>query len=154
MKKVIYISLVIGLVITYGFTTIQSADNCDKKTLSESCKKKLEDFKYDSQKFSKINFTDRAVQMEVELPVFIGEKYRVIFNTSALPKPITISVYTKNKENKKRVAIYTTKDAAAGTTEFVFDAPRVRNMYIDYDVPLLDSKDKLSGCVVFMVGYK
>ena len=91
--------------------------------------------------------------MEVELPVFIGEKYRLIFNTSSLPKPILITVYSKSKESTKRVPIYTTKDAAAGTTEFVFDAPRVRNMYIDYDVPKED-KDKLSGCVIFMVGYK
>ena len=152
MKKIFHISLLIGLVVSYGFTVIQTADNCDKKGISESCKKKLDDYKYDSQKFSKINFTDRAVQMEVELPVFIGEKYRLIFNTASLPKPIVISVYTKDKESKKRVPVYTTKDAAAGTTEFVFDAPRARNMFIDYDVPKQEAK--ASGCVVFMVGYK
>jgi len=153
MRKIIYISALVGLIVSYGFTAIQTADNCDKKALSEACKKKLEDYKYDSQKYSKINFTDRNVQMEVELPVFIGEKYRLIFNTSSLPKPILITVYSKSKESTKRVPLYTTKDAAAGTTEFVFDAPRVRNMYIDYDVPKED-KDKLSGCVIFMVGYK
>ena len=154
MKKVLSISLMIGLVVSYGFTILQTTDNCDKKGLSENCKKKLEDFKYDSQKFSKINFVERNVQMEVELPVFIGEKYRLVFNTSSLPKSIVISVYSKDKESKKRTPIYTTKDAAAGTTEFVFDAPHVRNMYIDYDVPKDEANSKASGCVVFMVGYK
>ena len=154
MKKALCISLIIGLVVSYGFTTIQSADNCDKKGLSDACKKKLEEYKYDSQKYSKINFTDRNVQMEVEVPVFIGEKYRLVFNTSSLPKSVVISVYTKDKEAAKRTPIYTTKDAAAGTTEFVFDAPRVRNMFIDYDVPKDDANSKASGCVIFMVGYK
>ena len=152
MKKILSISLVIGFVISYGFTTIQTADNCDKKGLSDACKKKLDDYKYDSQKYSKISFGDRNIQMEVEVPVFIGEKYRLVFNTSSLPKAVVISVYTKDKESAKRTPIYTTKDSPAGTNEFVFDAPHVRNMYIDYDVPKDDSNSKLSGCVIFMVG--
>ena len=153
MKKVFYTSLMLGLIFSYGFTP-QAMDNCDRKGLTESCKKKLDVFKYDSQKFSKINFLERDQKLEVEVPVFIGEKYRMVFNTSALPKDVVISVYTKDKESKKREAIYTTKDAPAGTKEFVFDAPHVRNMYVDYDVPMDGSNPKLSGCVVFMVGYK
>jgi len=86
--------------------------------------------------------------------VFLGEKYRLVFNTSSLPKSVVISVYTKDKESKKRTPIYTTKDAPAGTNEFVFDAPRVRNMYIDYNVPVDNTNPKLSGCMVFMVGYQ
>ena len=78
----------------------------------------------------------------------------MIFNTSYLPKSVVISVYTKSKDSKKREPIFTTKDATADTKEFVFDAPHVRNMYIDYDVPTDASDPKLSGCVVFMVGYK
>ncbi len=154
MKKILCIGLMVGLVFTSGFTTAQTMDNCDKKALTDKCKKKLDDFQYDSQKFSKINFQERDQKLEVEVPVFFGEKYRMIFNTSYLPKNVTISVYTKSKDAKKREAIYTTKDAAEGTKEFVFDAPHVRNMYIDYDVPTDASDPKLSGCVVFMVGYK
>ena len=40
MKKVFFTSL-IGLIFVYGFTTIQTTDNCDKKTLTTSCKKKI-----------------------------------------------------------------------------------------------------------------
>src|SRR5688500_16759961 len=113
MKNVIYIVLA-SAVLALGFTTIQTADNCDKKTLTAACKKKLEPYKYDSQKFTKINYTKKAQQLEVEVPVFIGEKYRLVFNTSGLPKPIRVSVYTKDKESKKREAIFSNKDMKPG----------------------------------------
>lgn len=153
MKKAFYISLV-GMVFILGFTTIQTADNCDKKALTTSCKKKLEPYKYDSQKFTKINFTKKAQQLEVEVPIFIGEKYRLVFNTSGMPKGIKINVYTSDKEAKKRDAIFSNKDAKIGENEFVFDAPRARKMYVDYDVPADSTSQKISGCMIFMVGYK
>jgi hypothetical protein len=153
MKKIFYTSL-LGLIFVYGFTTIQTADNCDKKTLTTSCKKKMEPFKYDSQKFTKIQFQKKSQNLEIEVPVFIGEKYRLVFNTSSLPKPVQVNVYTKDKESKKREAIYSSKDLKPGENEIVFDAPRVRKLYVDYDVPADSTNQKLSGCVIFMVGYK
>jgi hypothetical protein len=153
MKNVVYIILA-SAALAFGFTTVQTPDNCDKKALTAACKKKLEPYKYDSQKFTKINFTKKAQQLEVEVPVFIGEKYRLVFNTSGLPKPIRVSVYTKDKESKKREAIFSNKDMKAGENELVFDAPRARKMYVDYDVPADSTGAKSSGCVVFMVGYK
>ncbi|MCW3070158.1 MAG: hypothetical protein JWO44_48 [Bacteroidetes bacterium] len=153
MKKLFYTGL-LGLIFVYGFTTIQTTDNCDKKTLTASCKKKMEPFKYDSQKFTKVTFQKKTQQLEIEVPVFIGEKYRLVFNTSSLPKPVQVNVYTKDKESKKREAIYSSKDLKAGENEIVFDAPRVRKLYVDYDVPADSTNQKLSGCVVFMVGYK
>lgn len=156
MKKIYYIGI-IGIAALVGFTTIQTQDNCDKKAITAACKKKMEPFKYDSQKFTKINFTKKAQQLEVEVPVFIGEKYRIVFNTSGLPKPVNINIYTKDKEAKKREAIFTNKEVKAGETVLVFDAPRARKMYIDYDVPAdstASPTQKLSGCVAFMVGYK
>ncbi len=153
MKKAFYISLV-GLVFIFGFTTIQTADNCDKKAMTASCKKKLDPFKYDSQKFTKINFTKKPQQLEVEVPIFIGEKYRLVFNTSGLPKGIKINVFTKDKEARKRESIFSNKDAKAGENELVFDAPRARKMFVDYDVPTDSTNAKLTGCMIFMVGYK
>jgi hypothetical protein len=156
MKNIYYIGI-LGIAALVGFTTIQTQDACDKKAITATCKKKMEPFKYDSQKFTKINFTKKAQQLEVEVPVFIGEKYRIVFNTSGLPKPVNINIYTKDKESKKREAIFTNKDVKAGETVLVFDAPRARKMFIDYDVPAdstASPTQKLSGCVAFMVGYK
>ena len=153
MKKIFFTGLV-GLVFIYGFTAIQTADNCDKKGLTTSCKKKMEPFKYDSQKFTKISYTKKVQQLEIEVPVFIGEKYRLVFNTSSLPKPVLVNVYTKDKESKKREAIYSSKDLKAGENEIIFDVPRVRKLYVDYDVPADTTSQKMSGCMIFMVGYK
>jgi hypothetical protein len=153
MKKIFYTGLV-GLVFMYGFTTFQTTDNCDKKGLTTSCKKKMEPFKYDSQKFTKIMYTKKVQNLEIEVPVFIGEKYRLVFNTSSLPKPVMVNVYTKDKESKKREAIYSSKDLKAGENEIVFDVPRVRKLFVDYDVPADSTSQKMSGCLVFMVGYK
>jgi hypothetical protein len=153
MKKIFYTGLV-GLIFMYGFTTLQTTDNCDKKGLTMSCKKKMEPYKYDSQKFTKIMYTQKAQQLEIEVPVFIGEKYRLVFNTSSLPKPVVVNVYTKDKESSKREAIYSSKDLKAGENEIVFDVPRVRKLFVDYDVPADSASAKMSGCLVFMVGYK
>lgn len=151
MKKLFYISLV-SLVFAYGFTTIQTADNCDKKTITANCKKKLKPFKYDSQKFTKITFKDKLQLMEVEVPVFIGEKYRLIFNTSALPKSVQVRIFTKDKDSKKREPIYTSENETESI--FAFDVPRVRKLFVDYDVPMADSATmNATGCAFLMVGY-
>jgi len=120
--------------------------------LTESCKQKLDKYKYDSQKFSKIIFNEREQILEVEVPVFIGEKYRLVFNTSGLPKPVTIEVYTKDRDSKKREAIFSTKDSPATQTDFTFDVAHVRHLFVDYIVPI-NSGAKIDGCVAFMLGY-
>ncbi len=153
MKKVFFIGL-ISLVFVFGFTTIQTDVVIDKKALTSSCKKKLDPFQYDSQKFTKIISTKKNQQLEVEVPVFIGEKYRVVFNTSQMNKPINIKIYTKDKESNKREPIFTNKDFNKNETEFIFDAPRVRKMFIDYEVPKDSANQALNGVVVFMIGYK
>ena len=152
MKKIVFIGL-IALILTYGFKAIQTSVSCDKTTLSNSCKKKLQPFKYDSQKFTKITHKNKSQQLEIEVPVFFGEKYRLVFNTAALSKSIAINVYTKDKDSKKREPIYTTKTLKSGANEFVFDAPRIRKLFIDYDVPADSTNSNLSECVVFMIGY-
>lgn len=158
MKKTFVLSF-IGLLFAYAFTPIQTNDNVDKNALTTSCRKKMEPYKYDSQKFTRINFTKKSQQLEVEVPVFVGEKYRLVFNTTAMPESpaIGINVYTKSKDQGKREAIFSNKDIPAGTKELVFDAPRLRKLFIDYDVPATDSTaadQKLSGYILFMVGYK
>ncbi len=157
MKKTLFLSF-IGLLFAYAFTPAQTTDNVDKNALTASCKKKMEPFKYDSQKFTRINFTGKTQQLEVEVPVFVGEKYRIVFNLTALPEhpPVAINVYTKSKDSGKREAIFSNKDVPADTKELVFDAPRLRKLFIDYDVPAITDSTSTpkTGYILFMVGYK
>jgi hypothetical protein len=155
MKKVFYISL-IGFILCSSFSPMQEPNNgVDKNKLTADCKAKMEPYKYDSQKLTKINFTENSQLLEIEVPVFIGEKYRIVFNTNALiPNKININIYTKSKKSSKREAIFTTNGAASNTGEFVFDVPRVRKLFIDYEVPADASTSKESGYILMMVGYK
>jgi hypothetical protein len=153
MKNILYLLFAVATLF-YSFTTFQSTDAADKKALSANCKKKLDTYKYDSQKFTKINFTNKTQLLEIEIPVFIGEKYRIIFNTNGLPKPIKIYVYKKDKNSNKREPIYTSP-ANYETNELVFDAPRVGKLFVDYEVPANEANSTItSGFALFMVGYK
>ncbi|MEO6902883.1 MAG: hypothetical protein ABI315_06985 [Bacteroidia bacterium] len=154
MKKVFYISLV-GFILFSSFSIIQSEGLIDKTKLTADCKAKMEPYKYDSQKFTKINFNENSQLLEIEVPVFIGEKYRIVFNTNALTtNKININVYTKSKSSSKRETIFTTNGDNSNTGEFVFDVPRVRKLFIDYEVPADASANKISGYILMMVGYK
>ena len=155
MKKIIFLSF-IGLLFSYGFTLVQQTpDTVDKNSLTASSRKKMEPYKYDSQKFTRIIFGKKAQHMEVEIPVFAGENYRVVFNTTALPEQpsVVITIYTKSIESGgKREPIFTNKSVPAGTKEMVFDAPRLRKMFIDYEIPASDVQ--ASGYILCLIGYK
>lgn len=155
MKKVFYISL-IGFILCSSFSPIQEPNGgVDKTKLTADCIAKMEPYKYDSQKFTKINFTKNSQLLEIEVPVFIGEKYRIVFNTNALlPNKININIYTKSKSSSKREAIYTANGDSSNTGEFVFDVPRVRKLFIDYEVPPNATVNTESGYILMMVGYK
>ncbi|HTA61732.1 MAG TPA: hypothetical protein VK835_04725 [Bacteroidia bacterium] len=126
---------------------------CDAKVLKEKAKKQLEPYTYDMSKLTHITYKANAWLKEIELPLFIGEKYRMVFNTEALPKQIVISIYNRDKDSKKRKLLFTTKDAPADKKEFAFDLTMARKAFIDYEIPTGDST-AAGGCLIFMMGYK
>lgn len=152
MKKGFIMSSLLLVVFLFGFQQ-QTAD-CDQKTLKNRCKAMLGQFKYDSAKVTKIALQKKSQKLEVEVPVFVGEKYRLVFNTAQCPGKVTINVYNKDKEAKKRDLLFSTRDSSGSDREFIFDAPRVRKMYVDYDIAPDSTNSKAKGCAVFMVGYK
>jgi len=151
MKKSILTGALLIAVILFGF---QQANNCDQKTLKNRCKVLLTPFKYDSAKMTPLSLQKKQQKVEIEVPVFIGEKYRLVFNMAQAPKGVVINIYNKDKEAKKRELLFSTKDSSKTDTEFIFDAPRVKKMYVDYDVATDSLNTKAKGCAVFMVGYK
>ena|ERR1700739_4494121 len=142
---------VIILCIAFAF---QASAPCDGKTLKENAKKQFgEGYTYDMSKLTQIQYKTKPSLKELEVPLFIGEKYKLVFNTEAMPKPIVISVYNRDKESKKRKLLFTTKDAPADKKQFVFDLSVARKAFIDYEIPAGDSTAS-GGCLVFMLGYK
>lgn len=136
---------------------IQTEDICDAKNLKLRTKEKLDPFKYDSGKLTKVTYKAKAQVKETEVPVFIGEHYRMVFNTEALTKNIVITVYNKDKESKGRKPLWSSKDQPAGSRLHIWEPEkRAMKYFVDYEVPAVSDSAFLNKqeCLVFMLGYK
>ncbi len=150
-KSIKSITALVLLLIAFAF---QASAPCDGKTLKENAKKQFgEGYTYDMSKLTQIQYKAKPWLKELEVPLFIGEKYKLVFNTEAMPKVIVISIYNRDKESKKRKLLFTTKDSPADQKHFVFDLSMARKAFIDYEIPAGDSTAS-GGCLVFMMGYK
>jgi hypothetical protein len=150
-----YIITTIIIAATFIFMGFYAEPNitCNAKALKDKTKESLDPYKYDSAEITRIMYKNKDGFKEIEVPLFIGEKYKVVFNIEALPKPIEISVYNKDKDSKNRTLLFSNKDKAFSEKQFSFEPSRTRHIYVDYSIPLADSS-AASGCVVFMVGFK
>src|SRR4051794_30154507 len=104
----LYIVLFIS---AFAFSFYQETPaECDPKGLKDKAKNMLDPYEYDSSKITRLKHTAKDQVKEVEIPMFIGEKYRLAFNLEALKKTLEISIYNKDKESKNRKLLYTNKD--------------------------------------------
>ena len=126
---------------------------CNAKELKEKLKNILEPYKYDSSELTRVLYKKKEYVKEVEVPLFIGEKYRIAFEMEALPKPIEVQIYNKDKDSKNRKLLFSSKDIGADKKEFYFEISKARHVYVDYIIPPTE-EGSYSGCAVFMVGYK
>jgi hypothetical protein len=150
-----FLKPLLSVLIVVGLTSIQGGDTilCNAKVLKEKAENLLDPYKYDSSELTKIIYKKQESVKEVEVPLFIGEKYKVVFVTEALPKAVEIQIYNKDKESKNRKLLFSSKDAGADKKDISFDISMARHIFIDYLVPPVET-GSYSGCVVFAVGYK
>ncbi len=137
------------------FSAFQASDgaSCDSKNLRERAKKTLDPFKYDSAKLTKITYKTKESVKEVEVPLFIGEKYRFVFNTEGISKPVIISVYNKDKDARTRKLLFSTEGTPAAEKQQVWEHTHSMKVFVDYSIPAADST-ATPGCVFFMLGYQ
>jgi hypothetical protein len=134
--------------------SFQSGDVlCNSKDLKDKAKKGLDPYKYDNFELTRIMYKNKETFKEIEIPLFIGEKYRLIFEMEALPKKVLVEIYNKEKENKKRKLLFSSKDIPDDKTEFVYEVSKARRIYVNYIIPAGDETAK-SGCALYMIGYK
>lgn len=152
MKKTIKTLFTVLFVLV--FMAFQGGDIlCNAKELKEKAKNLLEPYKYDSSELTRIMYKKKESVKEVEVPLFIGEKYRIAFELEALPKQVEVQIYNKDKDSKNRKLLFSSKDLGADKKEFYFEVSKARHIYVDYVVPPTE-EGSYSGCAVFMVGYK
>lgn len=144
------------LIIITTLLSFQSANNCDPKKLKDEVKNELGEYNYDISKLTRFTYKNKPHVKEAEIELYYGEKYRLIFNTSEVPVPIVISLYNKDKDHKNRKLLYTSKNESPDKKVFVFEYTHARRIFIDYEIPADTTKSGniLSGCVMFVMGYK
>lgn len=152
MKKII--KTLFSVLLVFVLMAFQGGDIlCNAKELKEKAKNLLEPYKYDSSELTRIMYKKKESVKEVEVPLFIGEKYRIAFELEALPKQVEVRIYNKDKDSKNRKLLFSSKESAADKKEFYFEVAKARHIYVDYIIPPTE-EGSYSGCAVFMVGYK
>lgn len=154
MKKLLfYSSLVVLLAVSTAFITEEV--QCMASELKAELKGLLKpEFKYDSSEITRITYKKEIFQTGIEVPLFMGEKYRFLFNTAGLPKDIDIKIYDKKPTSKNKIALFSLNEVRKeGKHIYSFEPIKSKKMYIVYVVPATEEKD-LKGCVVFLLGYK
>jgi hypothetical protein len=139
----------------------QSYEYCDTKTLKDSCKNYLDHpYHYDASNIILVTLEKKAQMKEVEIPMFIGESYRLIFNTYALPAGVEIHVYNKDADHSNRKELFSCNSSDATKKIYIYDTEHYHSkLFIDYLIPAGhseggDSAPLVQGCGVLVVGYK
>lgn len=103
-----------SIVIVFVLMAFQNGDVlCNAKELKEKASNSLEPYKYDSAELTRILYKSKETVKEVEVPLFIGEKYRIVFELEALPKQVEVQIYNKDKDSKNRKLLFSSKDIGA-----------------------------------------
>ena len=154
--------LFLPIVLFFGFTASQEEesdyddiyDACNSIEAKKKCKQALSpDYEYDASKSTKFTLRTKKQFKELEVPLYIGERYRFVFNTEGMPQPVDIEVYDKMYEAKNRTLLFSSREKAKGKTQYIFEPEKSKRVYIDYNVPPTNDTIK-KGCVVFALGYK
>jgi hypothetical protein len=156
MKKIgIYFLLAaFGLITSSGTIDSNSSNDpikCNTKALKKEGISLLNPYYYSSSKVSVINYDDKQTRKEIEVPLFKGEKYRLIFNKTELPKDIEIRIYDKSDENEGRSPIFSSNESEGKMV--IFEPKKSKPLYVNYIIPAGEAEQK-GGCIVFVLGYQ
>lgn len=150
MKNFKLYSILLASVFMFSFFQ-ETPVECDPKGLKDKAKDKLDPYQYDTGKITRLKHSTKDQIKEVEIPMFIGEKYKLAFNLEALKKTLEVSIYNKDKDSKNRKLLYTNKDKFE--KEFSVEFSRMRHVFVDYTIPAGTNGEDI-GCAVFVLGFK
>lgn len=150
MKRIVLACLSAVVALTLTSSTISDSD-CDTKTLKKEGIADLNPFYYSASKVNVINYDYKASYKEIEVPLFKGENYKLVFNKNGLPKDVVIEIFDKDKSHKNRHSLFSSAGNDAPIISYTPE--KSRKLYIRYTVP--EAKGiKETGCIVFILGYQ
>lgn len=135
--------------------TIQVAEQCDAMELKSVLKKELKpDYKYDSSKTTRFIYKTKTQLKEIEVPLYMGEKYRFLFNTDGLTSDsVKVEIFSKPLGHKKRKLLYSI-DNKSDENIYLYEPQKSRKLYINYSIPKVDKPTITKDCLVLVIGYK
>ncbi|HEY9083506.1 MAG TPA: hypothetical protein VIN73_09245 [Vicingaceae bacterium] len=154
MKKIMFYSTILVLLLTTTALKLEEVQCVAADLKNELMPVLKPEYKYDSSKITRVLYKKEAFQSGVEVPLFMGEKYRFVFNTAGLPKDIEINIFDKKPSNKMKNALFTLSSVREmGKNIYTYEPEKSKKMYIVYTIPATE-EEGLKGCVVFLLGYK
>jgi len=127
-----------------------TSNNCDVKALKKEGISQLSPYYYSSSKVTSISYADTVQYREIEVPLFKGEKYRMVFNSKALPKGITVEVFDKDRSHDGRSALYSTNTNEEKMA--IYEPDNAKRHYVRYSIPAGANIE--NSCMVFVLGYQ
>lgn len=126
---------------------------CPSKDAKAKVKTMLKPYKYDSAKTTRFTFKAKSQKKEIEVPLFLTEKYKLLFTVDGMPVRPSVKIYNKDISTKNRELLFNSDDHK-DKTEFEYETKKwTRKVFVDIEVPA--ASDSLgSGCVFFIVGYE
>jgi hypothetical protein len=149
MKKLA--SVLFSIATIAVFCSAISETNCDTKNLKKEGITELNPFYYSASKVNVVNYDYKATKKEIEVPLFKGEKYKMVFNKKGLPKDVVVDIFDKDKSHSNRKPLFTSEGDSAAIVSY--SPEKSKKMYVRYTIPKADGI-KESGCLVFILGYQ
>ena len=136
-------------------TSIAQGSSCNSVDIKTKSKELLKPgFSYDASKTTYVTFLNKKQFKELEVPLYIGEKYKLVFNMEGLPQPLDIEVYDKKYETKGRELLFSSREHEPENNCYSFEPGKsLRKIYIDYLIPPTVGEVS-NGCIVMTLGYK
>ncbi len=126
----------------------------DVNGLKKASKSEMDPYTYDSGQMKQIMFQKKPILVETEVPLSLFGKYRLVFNTTGLPKKVNILIYNKDKEHKKRELLWSTSSDSLTSRVYHADFKNKSKVFVNYNIPADSSRPMAKGCVYLMLGYK
>ncbi len=155
MKKTIrFFSLLAIFTIAFGAINNQvQAQNCDSKESKARAIMALTPFYYASAKISSLTYETTESVKEIEVPLFKGEKYKLVFNREDLGKMVQVEVYDKPRSESGRELLFSSAKLDKNVEIFSYEPDKSKDLFINYIIPASDSKSE-EGCMIFVLGYQ
>ncbi|MEO6884639.1 MAG: hypothetical protein ABI199_11520 [Bacteroidia bacterium] len=150
--KPFFVLLLCSCFLFFGFQT-DSGDSCNIRALKIKCKPMLSPYTYDSSQIMHIRYFREEKRREFEVPLFVDQKYRIVFTSTSLQQPINVEVYKKDFTHEKRELLFSSTSDKGNI--FSFEPARGTKIFVDYIIPASkDSSNTTEGCVAFLLGYQ